>query len=741
MGNLFGGGSGKATIGYRYYMSLFMGLCRGPIDSIEEIRIGDRTAWPKAKGQNGTSDPINDTGLTQIKAGDLFGGDKREGGVEGPMRVYMGKPNQTLPARLKALIGGRVPEMRGVVTIWFDGLIASLNPYPKTWSIRVRRTINGWNGKVWRPGLAVIWLHDRDIKAYNGAHILYEAATNYDWGKNLSRSVIDDKVWTEAATRLKKENFGLCLAYRRDGDLDEFVSTVLDHIGGTIYTDRETGLLNLKLIRNDYRPGDLTLYGYDSGLLSITEDVQNVPLQTVNEVIVNYRHTPSNKDRQTRAQNLASIQQIGRNPVTMEYPGLPTENLASRVAQRDLRAMSITQKFTIRLDRRAWREFPGSVFRIRAEDRGLYDVIIRAAKIEYKSVEDGEEVVITGALDVFGLPASQFVTADDSSWTPPNVDPSTVTNYLVRELTYREFVLNAPRYTVDNLNSQDAALAVFAARPIPMALNYNILTRAGAAAYSGTTTQGFVPSGLLQNAIDAYDTDIEIYQCTDPDSFEEGMVIQFGSEMARVNTFTYDEETGTGTLNLTRGIIDTIPSVHAANERFFDISDLGTDAKDWLKNDSIDVKLQTVTSEAVMEESTIPVINVTMDARQYKPYAPGNVKFNAALLLNGVTASSEPAISIPGATTFTLSWAHRDRISQQDIIVEHTAGNVGPEPGTQYVCQILNAGMSVVLSATVSGASWTPDISGLAAGTYTVRLAATRDGVQSRAVYSRKFQK
>lgn len=741
MGNLFGGGSGKATIGYRYYMSLFMGLCRGPIDSIEEIKIGDRTAWPKAKGQSVASDPINDTGVSMIKAGDLFGGDKREGGIEGKMHVYMGKSNQTISDRLKALIGGRVPEMRGVVTIWFDGLIASLNPYPKPWAIRVRRTTSGWNGQVWKPRLAVIWMSGHDIKGYNPAHILYEAATNYDWGRNLNRSQLDDKVWTQAAKRLKEENFGLCMAYRRDGDLDQFVETVLNHIGGTLYTDRETGLLNLKLIRNDYKRKDLRLYTYDSGLISIKEDTQNVPLQTVNEVIVNFRHVPSNKDRQIRAQNLASIQQIGRNPMTMEYPGIPIEKLASRVAQRDLRAMSITEKYTITLDRRAWREYPGSVFRISAPDRGLEDVIIRAGKIVYKSVEDGELVIITGALDVFGLPASQFVDAEDSSWSPPDVDPLVVTNYLVRELTYREFVLNAPRYTVDNLDSQDAALAVFAARPIPMALNYNIKTRAGSAGYTGTTTQGFVASGLLQNAIDAYDTDIEIYQCTDADSFEAGMIVQLGSEMVQVNAFTYDEESDTGTLNLTRGVIDTIPAVHAANERFFVIDDLGTDAKDWLKTDSVDVKLQTVTSEAVLEISSIPVISITMDARQNKPYAPGNVQFNAIPIFQGVTAASEPALSIIGASSFTLSWAHRDRISQQDVIVEHSAGNVGPEPGTQYKCQILDNSLAVVMTATISGTSWTPNISGLAAGTYYVRIASERDGVQSRAVYSRKFEK
>lgn len=39
-------GKGKnVTIGYSYFLGLHMGLCRGTIDSLLEIKVGDRTAW------------------------------------------------------------------------------------------------------------------------------------------------------------------------------------------------------------------------------------------------------------------------------------------------------------------------------------------------------------------------------------------------------------------------------------------------------------------------------------------------------------------------------------------------------------------------------------------------------------------------------------------------------------------------------------------------------------------------
>ena len=39
-----GRGSKKQTVGYRYYMSLLMGIGRGPVDEIVQIRAGDVNA-------------------------------------------------------------------------------------------------------------------------------------------------------------------------------------------------------------------------------------------------------------------------------------------------------------------------------------------------------------------------------------------------------------------------------------------------------------------------------------------------------------------------------------------------------------------------------------------------------------------------------------------------------------------------------------------------------------------------
>lgn len=166
------GGSKKQTIGYRYYFALHMGLGRGPVNEIKEIRVGDIPAYTNSIN-------LKDSGqLITINKPDLFGGEKKEGGIQGPCYVYNGSKTQNLqPALSTALgtlpsiaaqLGGDVPSFRGVVTLWFDGLVAAMNPYPKEWSFRVRRWDAGWwDDDPWYPAKAPVYVASETLDPIN----------------------------------------------------------------------------------------------------------------------------------------------------------------------------------------------------------------------------------------------------------------------------------------------------------------------------------------------------------------------------------------------------------------------------------------------------------------------------------------------------------------------------------------------------------------------------------------------
>lgn len=141
------GSSKKQTVGFRYSMSLHMGICL-ECDTLLEIRAGDRVAWAGA---------VNETQTVGIYAPMLFGGDEREGGIRGTMDVMMGRPDQGANAYLTSVQGGFQPGYRGFLGLVYRGLITSNNPYIKNWEVRVRSILKGWhNDTPWYPERAPI---------------------------------------------------------------------------------------------------------------------------------------------------------------------------------------------------------------------------------------------------------------------------------------------------------------------------------------------------------------------------------------------------------------------------------------------------------------------------------------------------------------------------------------------------------------------------------------------------------
>lgn len=143
-----GGSSKKQTVGHKYFMALHFAICYGPVDKIRRILVGDRVA---ASVDVATSSQIS---ITEPK---LFGGDKREGGIEGVAEVMMGETTQTLPTLVSGLLPSPSPSFRGILSVFYDGLIAANNPYVKPWAFLVERITAGWHGGVaWNAAAASI---------------------------------------------------------------------------------------------------------------------------------------------------------------------------------------------------------------------------------------------------------------------------------------------------------------------------------------------------------------------------------------------------------------------------------------------------------------------------------------------------------------------------------------------------------------------------------------------------------
>ena len=143
-----GGSSKKQTVGYRYRMGLHLVLCQGPVDAVQEIQMGDRTAW----GDADRAPLSSGHGLTtlSINKPTLFGGDEREGGVVGNIDVLPGGSGQGRNDYLMSRLGSAIPAFRGVLSLVARKILfAANNPYIKPWAVRVRRFTAGWFDAPW----------------------------------------------------------------------------------------------------------------------------------------------------------------------------------------------------------------------------------------------------------------------------------------------------------------------------------------------------------------------------------------------------------------------------------------------------------------------------------------------------------------------------------------------------------------------------------------------------------------
>lgn len=679
-------GSGKAvTIGYRYYMGVHMGLCRGPINEVVAIDAGGKRAWTGS---------VTASGQTSINAPELFGGEKKEGGIQGALHVLMGEPAQTAPAPLASMLGGDVPGFRGMCTLFFDGLISSMTPYVKPWKIRVRRSTAGWDGGAWYPAKAMIPLSSGAIHAMNPAHIIYECLTNRDWAAGLDRSRLSDASFRAAADALYAEGFGLCLRWTRQDAVQGFIQTVLDHIGGTLYQSRFDGLFHLRLIRSDYTPAALPLFDEDSGLLGLEEDENAATSGATNELVLRWHDPIADQVRQVRERNLAAIHADGGQILsqTVEFPGLPTAELAGRVAVRELRTLAgHLKRFKVRLDRRGYQINPGDVFRIRSARRGISDLVVRAGRIEDGTLTEAA-ITITAVQDVFGLPAASMSAVQSSGWVPPDPTPAAVSVSKLVERTWRDIAATTDAANLALIDPAACYLASLAVKPTSLSLGYVMETRVGSAAWVAQGSGEFCPSGTIVTAMGPADTAFVLAGGVDLDFVTAGALAQLGDELVRVVSF--DPATASGTL--ARGCVDTVPTTHAAGVRLYFVGDNpAADPTAYGPGTSVQARLLSETSAGTLNASLAPSSSLTMATRQARPYPPGRLRING--LAYPATVSGE----------VTVSWAHRDRKLQADQVIDTDQTSIGPEPGTAYRLRIYSGTTLKRTYSAIAGTSQT----------------------------------
>lgn len=706
-----GGSSKKVTVGYKYYLGMHMVLCHGPIDSIDAIEVDGKTAW--SSGTTG--------GAITINSPDLFGGESREGGVSGAVDIEMGSQTQGRNAYLQAQLGANIPAYRGVVGAVLRQVYVGLNPYLKRWSFWGKR-IN-----VRQDGIPQWYLARAAIgNDMNPAHIIRECLTDPDWGMGYPEADIDDAAFTTAADQLHTEGMGMSILWDRSVQLDEFIGMVLKHIDGALYVDRNTGRFVLKLARGGYSIPSLLVLDEDS-VERITDFKRNTIGELTNSVTVVFWDATTGKNNSVTVQDIALAAQQGATVgTTIQYPGFTNGTIATQVAARDLKALSIPlASATIYANRRAAGLNIGDVFVLSWPRYGVTQMVMRVTNVELGSL-DSNLVKIQAIEDVFALSAAIYAPPPPSGWTNPNTPPAPCPYHCVIEAPFWELVQRMGDTDARALPATAGFVVATGVRPSSDASNAKLYTDV-TGVWEEAGTVDFCPTAILTAAVSSNTTTFPIGTGVDLDVVQVGTYALIDSELVRIDAVSDTS------LTVGRGVLDTVAKPHAVGARlFFADAFFESDAVEYATGENADIRLLPSTGLGTLALASAPTQSVSMVARQYKPYPPGQLRINSQAYPDAVR----------GDQNITVGWTHRDRLQQTATLVDETAGSIGPEAGTSYTCRLLTAGGSVLV--THSGLTGTGDTFTLAEmganyGRLRIQLWSVRDGVQSLQMHDWEF--
>lgn len=695
-----GASNKKTVIGYEYYAHLHMGVGLAA-DEIYRIDIGEKNAWTGSIKQNGS---------IFIDQYSLFGGKKGEGGVVGTVEVMFGGENQPQNGILAQFLGGFIPAFRGTVTMLFSGMLCSMNWYPKTWDIYYRRIKSGWNNNSpWYPEKIEISLANGQIKAMNPAHILYESYTSTIWGAGVPAVRMDEAAYKKAADTLYAEGFGLCFEWNDSSNLKDLREMVTSHIGALLDTDPRTGKNTIRLIRDDYNVDELPVFDEDNGLLEFQFEASN-NTEVPSQVIVKYNDAITFEDRPAYANNPAISQiQRSKSVETVEYTALPTGELATRVAYRDLKAKtSGIKRCTLKLDRRGYDIVKGQPFRIKTKYRlNNVDIIVRADRIQESFLTDGA-IKINAVQDVFSLPKLSL-NPTPSIPEPVIQKPIPVTNSLLLEATYRDLAMIMDTPNLQLLEDTSTYFYGLAQSPGNV-INYDLMTRVkGASKFNEPNDVGtWCQTAVISSDIGLTDTVIHIEDNLFLSSIEEGSAALINGEIVRI------DKVDVANLQITvgRGCVDTVPAQHKAGATvwFFDGNE-ATDGIEYDLNTTIEAKFLSNTFADRLALDKAATQSITLQGRQARPYPPANLK------INGIAYPTELS-----SGSIVVSWSHRNRLIQADKLIDTTMENIIMEDNVGYNLKVyVNGALSVnkteltdnnyTITETDLGASFNRDLS------------------------------
>lgn len=676
--------STTVTTGYKYYIGIQFALCRGPVDEIRRIWIGEKEV---------STTILTGDGSISIDKPELFGGTELgNGGVVGTVSWKKGSDTQIVNSYLAPFQqqGGDSPAYRGTAYCTFEGGYVGTATQIKPWAFEIRRLPVG-------PGAVGAKAVNSSADA-NPAYVLYEILTDSEWGLGFPVADIDTTAFNAVADTLVTEGNGFSFVLDGTREINDLMDEVQRQIDGVVFLDQQTGKWTIKLARDDFNPLTIPVLN-ETNLKEVKDFSRGSWNDTTNYVTLEFVDRSRDYFKTfSLAQDLANYRIQGvNNKANIVMPGVKDKTLANSIVWRELRMLSFPlAKATVLVNREFWDVYPTDAIKWTCASLGFADLIMRVSRINLGELAEGQ-IELTLVQDVFSTETPSFGDPPPTGWSPPS-------NTLVPIPAAQSEIIEAPlafsiRDPDPMSNSLPFRVWTAARNQGDGAVEYDIRTRFGGNFTIERVVNQFMLIGELTNAITESVTDATITVTPTPDSqaiildeFDGVEADVLGDDLTQLvlvgDEFMLVRDAAANASNVDlqntyRGVLDSVPAAHnSGTEVWLLFVGGGIGNRSFANTNTVDVRLVTRAPDDELSESSATNVQVTMANRHLRPSPPIGSNINGA----GAYVAGPHSLDANGTfdtAGLLISFIRRDYTEYQEN-ARHIGGDAAPSNATTY---------------------------------------------------------
>lgn len=771
----------QQTVGFKYYLGIDLALCLGEGVKLYTIWAGNAVLWswlqpdaiwPVLLNPPHTPVPINPysggapaityaydpiTGLPSpsaapkggpgvpqtiwtITQNSLFGGDQGAGtaawnGMNGQFAFYNGDFVQPTDNYLQVRADPDVSSYGGFCHIVFHGCYVGNTTAIPPYFFELQRFTNS----LGIPSGQAIMPNGFDI---NPIEAIYYLLTSPWGGAGLSSTNINVPNFMGVAAQVFAENSGISLNLGTSNQVKDIIQEILRAIAGIMYQDPVTGLVNIRLLRNDYDISTLPVFD-ESSVIEVSTFAQQTWSQTFNQMHVKFIDRSNlYTDGLAEHSDFSNITQQGRIVnIDISMPVVYDGQFAVRIAARELSQLSVPlYQANLVLNRKAIVLRPGDVILFNWPERNISNLVLRIQKVKLGTLTDGK-IAVVAIQDIFANSLPIYSVPEPSQRVVTIRAPANILN--------RES-LEAPWWITQNwtgvpLLADQGTFLAFASAPSINSLSWsgyvsfddflNSAVEMDQVPYSsnGKLVNNYNPSnpgtnddvvtGITINNV----SNVAVLQNVSDGQLRAGNnLVLLGNELMNYTSFV-DHGDGTFTLQgVRRSLLDTAPTPHLSGDFIWFLQDKSSLPVNRFLNNGTEIFFKQIDNTAFGSYPFDSQITDTLifSQRANRPLRPAQIQANGS--------------AAPGLITddhVVLTW--RERLRTSPLLYWEDDATQTPEAGQTYIVRVTENGTHV-LEFPVSGTTYTYHFR--SAGTVvSFDIFSVLDGLRSLSTASMSF--